>query len=164
LSFLDNFALLLAFAAIVAAITGMSKSIAAANSAVLVGLLACLVAGCSAVQTESRAGSAAGIHVEGIIIQNGLYYPVTDVMVEVPATGAFAGCGNIIQRSECRTSFPARDYGGSAVVVSWKEHGSAHQTDPFVVKLPETAVPGDVFWLEVVVFSAGQAGARLVQP
>lgn len=142
----------------------MSKSIATINRAALGGLLFCLIAGCSAVPTEPRADNAAGIHVEGIIIQNGLYYPVTDVMVEVPATGGFAGCGNIIQRTECRTSFPARDYRGNPVVVSWKEHGNPHQTDPFVVKLPETAAAGDVFWLEVVVFSAGQAGARLVQP
>ena len=69
-----------------AAITGMSKSIAAANTAVLAGLLACLIAGCSSVPTEPRADNAAGIHVEGIIIQNGLYYPVTEVMVEVTAT------------------------------------------------------------------------------
>ncbi len=142
----------------------MSKFIEAINSRIASGLLACALMACSPVQTEPEAGTASGIHVEGIIIQNGLFYPVTDVMVEVPATGGFAGCGNIIQRTECRTSFPARDYRGNPVVVSWKEHGNPHRTDPFVVKLPESAVPGDVYWLEVVVFSAGQAGARLVKP
>lgn len=142
----------------------MSRFIATIASNARAGLLAGLLAGCSSVETGPARGNAQGIHIEGIVIQNGLYYPVTDVMVEVPATGAFAGCGNIIQRTECRTSFPARDYSGNPVVVSWKEHGNPHQTDPFVVELPESSVPGDVFWLEVVVFSAGQAGARLVQP
>lgn len=142
----------------------MSKFTAPINNRLSGLLSACLLAGCSSAATEPADNKASGIHIEGIIIQNGLYYPVTDVMVEVPATGGFAGCGNIIQRTECRTSFPARDYRGNPVVVSWKEHGNPHQSDPFVVKLPENAVPGDVFWLEVVVFSAGQAGARLVQP
>ena len=142
----------------------MSKFTAPIDKRLCGFLFTCLVAGCSPVATEPAEGTAGAIHVEGIIIQNGLYYPVTDVMVEVPATGGFAGCGNIIQRTGCKTSFPARDYRGNPVVVSWKEHGTPHQTDPFVVKLPDNAVPGDVFWLEVVVFSAGQAGARLVQP
>ena len=71
----------------------MSKFTAPINRRLFGCLAACLVAGCSPVTTEPVENAASGIHVEGIIIQNGLYYPVTDVMVEVPATGGFAGCG-----------------------------------------------------------------------
>jgi len=143
----------------------MSKSIGATSSRLAAAsLLAFLLTACTSIGDEREMPKANGIHVEGIIIQNGLFYPVMDVMVEVPATGGFAGCGNILPRTECKTSFPARDYSGNPVVVSWKEHGKPHQTDAFVVELPANVLPGDVVWLEVVVFSPGQAGARLVQP
>ena len=127
-------------------------------------MMACLLASCASTGGEDKPLEATGIIVEGIIIQNALMYPVMDVMIEVPATGGFAGCGNILPRTECKTSFPARDYSGNPVVVRWKEHGNPHQTDAFVVELPEDVVPGDVVWLEVIVFAAGQAGARLIQP
>ena len=127
-------------------------------------VLACLLAACASTGGKPEQTQVSGIHVAGIIIRNELLYPVTDVMVEVPATGAFAGCGNIFPGTGCRTSFPARDYSGNPVLVSWKEHGNPHQTDAFVVDLPAEVQPGDVVWLEVVVFSPGQAGARLVQP
>ena len=127
-------------------------------------LMAGTLAGCASGGDAPPEPGSSGINVEGIIIRNSLPYVVTDVMVEVPATGGFAGCGNIIQRTECRTSFPARDYKRNPILVSWKERGSPHQTDEFVVDLPAGAQPGDVVWLEVIVFAPGQAGARLVQP
>lgn len=127
-------------------------------------LLVSLLWGCSQAEPDRSEDQYGGITVDGIIIQNGLAYPVTDVMIEVPATGGFAGCGNILPRTECRTSFPARGYSGNPVVVSWKEYGAPQQTDEFVVKLPEHLQPGDSAWLEVVVFMSGQAGARFVQP
>ena len=102
--------------------------------------------------------------ITGIIIENELAYGVTDVMIEVPATGAFAGCGNIHARSRCRTTFQDVHYQANEVLVRWREHGQAQQTGEFVIDLPGTLKPGIPSWIEVVIFGPGQAGARLVQP
>lgn len=98
-----------------------------------------------------------------MVIKNGLAFPVKDVMITIPATGAFAGCGNILPRSECRTGFEAVDYFANAMIVSWTEYGKPHQTDEFVIEIPESLDRGQPVWLEVVVFAMGQAGATLVQ-
>ena len=127
-------------------------------------LLSALLCACASVDTESVPAKDSGIDIDGIIIRNELLYPVTDVMVEVPATGGFAGCGNILGRSQCSTSFPSADYRRNAIVVSWKEYGEAHRTDEFVVKVPPGMEAGSTAWVEVVVFASGQAGVRLVSP
>ena len=90
-------------------------------------------------------------------------FPVTDVMINIPATGMFAGCGNIMQHSECRTSFEVVNYAGNALVVSWKEYSKPHKTAEFVMEVPENLVAGKPAWLEVVIFAMGQAGARFIQ-
>ena len=102
--------------------------------------------------------------ITGIIIKNELAYGVTDVMIEVPATGAFAGCGNILARSRCRTTFQDVDYRSNEVLVRWREHGQQQQTGEFTIDVPSTLIPGIPSWIEVVIFGPGQAGARLVQP
>ena len=98
-----------------------------------------------------------------MVIRNELPFPVTDVMINIPATGVFAGCGNIMQRSECRTSFEVVNYAGNALVVSWKEYGKPHKTGEIVMDFPEDLVAGRPAWLEVVIFAMGQAGAQLIQ-
>lgn len=125
-------------------------------------LWSCLVQGCSATGPAAPEPEPSGIYIEGIIIRNQLPYPVSEVMVEVPATGAFAGCGNIVQRTACSTSFPAADYRGNAIVIRWKEHGASQGTEEFIVKVPDGMAPGTNAWLEVIVFARGQAGARLI--
>lgn len=123
-----------------------------------------LLQGCSSVRTNDLPGEESGISIDGIIISNRLLYPITDVMITVPATGGFAGCGNILGRSDCRTTFPAAAYRKNAIQVSWKEYGEPHQTAEFVVSVPEDMVKGSDAWLEVIVFASGQAGAKLISP
>jgi hypothetical protein len=129
---------------------------------VLICLTAAGLPGCASGPAATAPSGAPGIAIEGLVIRNDLAYSVTDVMIDVPATGAFAGCGNILARSECRTTFQQIDYRGNGLVVSWKEHGQPQKTDEFVVRPPTDASPGDAFMVEVVVFAPGQAGARLV--
>lgn len=123
-----------------------------------------LLTACAGGSQRTPAASDSGIDIAGIIIRNSLGYPVADVMVQVPATGRFAGCGNIWPRTECKTSFPAIDYRKNALLVTWSEHGEEKATDEFIVETPAWSKPGDSLWLEVVIYSAGLAGARLVQP
>jgi hypothetical protein len=84
-------------------------------------------------------------------------------MMSVPATGNYAGCGNIMARTRCSTAFPAVDYNAHAVIISWKEHGEAHQTGEFVIDVPDHLDPQQAAWLQVIIFAPGQAGAKLVQ-
>lgn len=124
--------------------------------------IALLAAGCSAVPESPVDIEDSGIDIAGIIIRNQLAYTVTDVMVEAPVSGAFAGCGNILPRSQCSTSIPAADYRRNPIVISWKEYGQPHRTDEFIVKVPDGMLPGAEAWLKVLVFAPGQAGATLV--
>ena len=103
------------------------------------------------------------ISITGVVIRNELPYAVTDVMIEVPATGAFAGCGNILPRTACSNAFQQVDYRANPMVIRWSEHGQPQQTGEFTVQRPNGAVPGSEFVVEVIVFAPGQAGARLTE-
>lgn len=129
----------------------------------MAGLAAALLPGCAG--PRSGVGKPAGpaLVIDGIVIRNELPYPVTDVMMEVPATGAFAGCGNVLPRTACANDFPGLDYRSNAVLVRWREHGTAHSTGEFVIEIPETSRPGEAAVVEVVIFAPGEAGARLIQ-
>ena len=122
-----------------------------------------LLSACSPV-TVSEINPLPALSIAGMIIRNDLLYPVTEVMIQVPETGDFAGCGNILPESDCRTSFQTVDYSGNAMVVSWKEYGQEHSTRDFVVEPGRDIDASKPAWLEVTIFAAGQAGARFVQP
>lgn len=125
------------------------------------GAAALLLQGCA---TASGANAnQPGVVIAGIEIRNELAYPVTDVMIEVPATGAFAGCGNLSPRTACSNTFAGVDYRSSAVVIRWKERGADHSTGEFVIEIPVDLQPGKPAVVEVVIFAPGEAGARLVQ-
>ena len=130
---------------------------------VFVGGVCLALLGCaSSVKIESRdAGDA--VVISGIAIRNQLPYTVTDVMIEVPETGNFAGCGTILPGAVCRNRFQQLDYRDNAVVIRWREHGEAQQTDEFRIQLPEHARAGAEYLIEVIVFAPAQAGARLVE-
>jgi hypothetical protein len=104
-----------------------------------------------------------GVEIEGVVIRNKLTFPITDVQILVPSSGNFVGCGNIMARSACATTFPVREYYGDAVVVTWKEYGTAHTTGEFVIDIADSIDLGRPAQLEVIVFLMGQAGAELVQ-
>ncbi len=123
-----------------------------------------LLQACATTTVGPERPEDAGVVIEGIIIKNELAYGVTDVMIEVPATGAFAGCGNILARTQCRNTFQDVNYQSNAVLIRWKERGQAKQTGEFVIDVPEGLEPGLSSWVEVVIYGPGQAGARLVQP
>ena len=128
----------------------------------LVGAVCALTIGCAPGSQGDRLSSAQAVVISGVVIRNELPYTVTDVMIEVPATGGFAGCGTILPHSDCSNTFQDRDYRVSAMLIRWMEHGQPHQTDPFILEVPPSGSPGEAFRVEVIVFAPGQAGARLV--
>ena len=127
--------------------------------------LACLfgIGGCGGVSEKPAEPDSPAVEVEGIVIRNELAFPVTDVYILAMASGNFAGCGNILPRSECSTTFETVDYRRGSFEISWKEYGAPQSTGEFVIEIPERLNPEKTAWLEVVIFSMGQAGARLVQ-
>jgi hypothetical protein len=127
------------------------------------GLAASLLLGCTVPRNGDGHSDSLPFVIDGIVIRNELAYPVTDVMIEVPATGAFAGCGNVLPRTACSNAFQGVDYRSSAVLVHWRERGAEHSTGEFVIEIPERLQPGNPAVIEVVIFAPGQAGARLVQ-
>lgn len=129
----------------------------------LLPLAALALSACAGTGPE-QAPSFTPVDVRGIVIWNHLPYTVRDVMVETPATGRFAGCGNIMPKTKCQTSFPAQQYAGNELLVSWTERGEPQATEPFALKRPVGAPVDAAFWLVVEVFAPGQAGARLAQP
>ena len=131
---------------------------------VMVAILLPILVSCSAATSKEPENRLPELELGGFVIRNALVYPVTDVLIEAPATGRFAGCGNILPRSECRNAFEAIDYRENEVVVSWKEHGEAQSTDPFRLEPPAGVQAGDTLWLEVVIYAPGLAGARFAQP
>ena len=129
--------------------------LAGALGAVVVGLAACA----SFPGADSRAPVA---EIDGIEIRNELAYPVHDVMIEIPASGGYAGCGMILRQSRCATTFPSAAYRREALVVRWTEHGEPHEIADVVLDPPEGMGRGPRARLEVTIFAPGQAGARLV--
>ena len=101
--------------------------------------------------------------IDGIRIRNELNTDVTDVQTLVPRTGDFVSCGTVLAGTSCSTSFPGRAYRGNPVQITWKEQGQQQGTAEFTLDRPETLDPAVPAWIEVVIFSPGQAGARMVQ-
>lgn len=126
--------------------------------------LCALLSACQSAPAGAPQSPAPQAVISGVSIRNELPYQVTDVMIEVPATGGFAGCGTILPRTECSNRFQHVDYRANQVVIRWREHGQPQQTEPFVIALPAGSSAGDAFHVEVVIFGPGQAGARLAQP
>lgn len=133
-----------------------------ATNPALIGLLVLLATACSTTGEKSGA-PVSGIEIDGVEIVNELGYEITDVQILVPRTGAFVGCGTVLGRTSCSTSFPGRAYQQNKVQVSWKERGQPHTTGDFEISLPADVRNSHQFWIEVVIFAPGQAGARLIR-
>ena len=119
------------------------------------------LAACSSLPGESS--QVAGLMIEGVTIRNELSFSVTEVQLLVPASGNFVGCGHILARSQCSTTFPERNYQENAVVITWKERGQPNSSGEFIIKISEEIDLSRTVRLEVVIFTMGQAGAKLVQ-
>jgi hypothetical protein len=126
-------------------------------------LTLCLASACAGRVVEAPSDSGEGVEIDSFVIRNELPFTVTDVYIESPETGNFAGCGTILPKTECQNTFPARAYRRNGVIISWNELGVAQSTGEFVVEVPDGLQPGQATVLEVIIYSRGQAGARLIQ-
>lgn len=140
------------------------KALLQARLKVVGGLCAAaLLQGCATAMQVGDDARQPAVLITGIEIRNDLAYPVTDVLIEVPATGAFAGCGNLLPRTACSNAFEGVDYRSNAVVIHWRERGQDYSTGEFVIEIPADMQPDRPAVVEVLIFAPGEAGARLVQ-
>lgn len=129
----------------------------------LVGISCLLFAvACASGPEALELPSGPTLQIVGIEIYNALPFTVQDVTILVPLTGDYVSCGQILPDSSCSTTFPVRDYRDTPVQVSWKEQGEPHSTAPFKLNAPAGAIEGQQAYIRVEVFSAGQAGAKLI--
>jgi uncharacterized protein YceK len=125
--------------------------------------LALFASGCSTAVKLGQKPVAPPVVIHEVIIRNELPYPVKDVQILSPASGNFVSCGNIVQKTQCSTTFPPRNYSENPVQISWKEWGTARSLAPFALTIPEGFDSGRPASIEITIFSPGQAGAKLVQ-
>ncbi len=95
-------------------------------------------------------------------MRNELSFRITDVQVLVPRTGEFVSCGSVFPGTACAAAFPQRDYRGDPLSVTWRERGEPQSVEDFVLEVPAGLDTGRPVWLQVVIFSPGNAGARLL--
>jgi hypothetical protein len=124
-------------------------------------ILILLLSACAAVEVPEP--QPVGVEIEGVVIRNQLSFSVTEVQILALSTGNFLSCGIITARTACSTGFPNRYYTSGKLVVSWNERGVPHSTSEFVVTIDDKIDMSRPAWLEVLIFSRGEAGARLVQ-
>lgn len=132
------------------------------RAALLAGSAAAILGACAVRPAPAPHADPPAITVGGLEIRNDLPYPVTDVMIRIPATGGFAGCGVILPRSGCVNRFENFDYRDHEVSISWSERGQAHKTAEFRIERAKQINPEAVYRVQVIVFAPGEAGARLV--
>jgi hypothetical protein len=123
--------------------------------------LALQLTACATV-TEAPEAEAV-VEVSGVIIRNQLGIPVTDVRILAVSSGDFVTCGNIMARSTCSTGFTNRNYSSGKLQVTWNELRVPQSTDEFALEPGRDLDPGRPAQVEVIIFSPGQAGVRLVQ-
>jgi len=130
---------------------------------IALAVLALQLLGCSTAASRPEKKTEAVVEVDGVIIRNQLGIPVTDVRILAVAAGDFVTCGNITARSTCSTGFSNRYYSSDKLQVTWKEYGAPQSTDEFDLEPADDIQLGRPAQVEVIIFSPGQAGVRLVQ-
>jgi len=124
-------------------------------------LLALQLPACSTVTDIPQAEAV--VEVGGVIIRNQLGFSVTDVQVLAISSGNFVTCGTVLARSTCSTGFPDRFYSKGKLRVTWKESRVPQSTDEFTIEPDDDIDINRPAQVEVIIFSPGQAGVRLVQ-
>ncbi len=124
-------------------------------------ILGVLLSACAPVEVPPPGTN--GVQIDGLMIRNQLAYAVTEVQILALSIGNFVSCGNILAKTACSTGFPNRYYNQGKLVVSWKERAVPQSSKEFVVEIDETINTGQPAWIEVIIFSPGEAGARFVQ-
>lgn len=121
------------------------------------------ISSCGGTAVKSLSPSGPAIEVHRVVIRNLLSYPIKDVQILAPATGNFVSCGNIVQKSQCSTTFPVRNYSENPVQISWTEWDAPRSMPPVPLKAPDGFDFDRPATIEVSVYSPGQAAAKLIQ-
>jgi len=100
--------------------------------------------------------------VDGLALLNRTGVVVHEVRLAVPATGGVVACGQILVQAGCATTFPAREYQGNPVTVSWMQGGRSYRQAGVVFELAPGVVAGEPLTALVELARGGGVRARLV--
>lgn len=124
---------------------------------VLTGLA--LATGCIGPHTVEDSG----IVIDGLQFNNPTPDTLTDIQLQVIATGELVGCSHIPPGGQCSTRFPLRRYRGNEVEISWFHHKRRLSTGRLVIVVPPEPPAGVPLTVKVNIDSGGQAQAVLAQ-
>jgi hypothetical protein len=100
--------------------------------------------------------------IDGLALLNRTGVVVHEVRLAVPATGGVVACGQILEQAGCATTFPAREYQGNPVTVSWMQGGRSYRQAAVVFELAPGVVAGEPLTALVELARGGGVRARLV--
>ena len=88
-----------------------------------------------------------GFEVHGVIFYNDTANDINDLKLLVNRNGRFVSCGYIPSGGECSTTFPAKEYQGGTLTLSWDER-QGNQIKKMLIKdffmpMPSQAPKGE---------------------
>ncbi|MBC8318823.1 MAG: hypothetical protein H8E41_13040 [Desulfobulbaceae bacterium] len=83
-------------------------------------------------KTEQEALAVAGVR-----FQNASYYPVAHVRLIGEDFRDVVSCREVVVGTECYTDFPAGQYGGKPIAISWEQNGKTWSTGQIFIEVPE---------------------------
>lgn len=127
------------------------------------GLALCLLALGSllAACAGSSATTPPTLRVEGLSFENRSGSPISQIRLEVPATGGFVSCGHIAPGNVCSSRFPGVTYGGEPVRVSWVQGGQPWSTGELRLSPGKAVRDAGAGVVRVLVLAPGSAGVQL---
>lgn len=104
----------------------------------------------------------AGLLIDRVNFENRATRPINQIRLLVPATGNFVSCGFIAPGASCASGFPAVNYRGDPIEISWTQGGEEWSTGEITLQPDEQVRQAGTANVLVVVLSPGSAGAVLV--
>lgn len=101
------------------------------------------------------------VRVGGLVFHNNTLQPLEDVRLQVPKTGGFISCNQILQGRQCATTFPSRLYRGTPVIISWRQGGEQFSSGKIQIQSRQKSVPGKVATVYVTLNIDGSVEAKV---
>lgn len=83
------------------------------------------------------------VRVGGLVFHNNTPQPLQEVRLQVPKTGGFITCNLILPGKHCATTFPARHYRGTPVIITWQQAGARFSSEKIRIQSRRKPAPGN---------------------
>lgn len=102
------------------------------------------------------------VQIEGLDFLNRSRSTIQAVRLLVPATGGFVSCAAVAPGARCASGFPALDWSGEDVEVTWSQEGQIWSTGSLELQVGEEARERGRARVQVLIVAPGSAGVLLV--